>query len=161
MSSSEKTDLNRMPRTSQTRDAVARPSEWKPPSLLPDPEPKSGWTYRWIRTATYGAADPANISRQFREGWEPVTVSEHPELANARDQNSRWKDGIEIGGLLLCRIPVEMMKQRQQHYESLAKSQINAVDNNFMRESDPRMPVLNSERSTQVTFGGGSKPGKE
>lgn len=160
MSSNEKNDV-RMPRTAQTRDAQERPSVWKPPSLLPDPEPKAGWTYRWVRTATLGASDPANISRQFREGWEPVTVSEHPELANARDLNSRFKDGIEIGGLLLCRIPSEMMKQRQQHYEGLAKSQINAVDNNFMRESDPRMPVLNAERRTQVTFGGGSKPGTD
>ncbi len=150
----------RLPRTSATRDAKERPKQWKPPSLLPDPEPKDGWTYRWVRTSIFGAADPANISKQFREGWEPVPLTEHPELADARDQNSRWKDGVEIGGLLLCRIPSEMMKQRQAHYENLAKSQLSAVDNNFMRESDPRMPVLSPERRTQITFGGGSKPSK-
>lgn len=149
---------SRAPRTSSTREASQRPMSWKPPSLLPDPEPKPGWTYRWIRTSIYGSTDPANISRQFREGWEPVPLSEHQEFRDSRDGNSKFKDGIEIGGLLLCRIPSEVIKQRRDHYEQLAKSQIHAVENNFMREGDPRMPLLNPERRTQVTFGGGSKP---
>ena len=150
----------RAPRQNSSREASARPMVWKQPSLLPDPEPTPGWAYRWIRTAIYGVQDPAHISKQFREGWEPVKVTEHPEFGDSRDPNSRFKDGIEIGGLLLCRMPREMMDQRSAHFEKLAKSQVSAVDNNFMRESDPRMPMLQSERRTQVTFGGGSKPSR-
>jgi hypothetical protein len=150
----------RTPRVAITREAGTRPKAWQPPSLLPDPEPRPGWVYRWIRTSIYGNADPSNISRQFREGWEPVALSEHPEFKDSRDQNSRWNDGIEIGGLLLCRIPKETMDQRAAHYANLAKSQLAAVDNNYMRENDPRMPVLSPERRTQVSFGGGSKPSK-
>ena len=157
---SDKPDV-RMPRSSTTRESAARPRVWQAPSLLPDPQPQAGWVYRWVRTSTYSVADPANISKQFREGWEPVKLEEHPEFKDSRDQNSRWKDGIEIGGLLLCRMPEEMIKQRQKHYEDLAKSQLSAVDNNFMRENDPRMPVLNPERRTQITFGGGNKPSSE
>jgi len=148
----------RTPRIKETREADTRKREWIPPSLLPDPEPQPGWVYRWVRTAVWGAADPSNISRQFREGWEPVRLEDHPEFKDARDQNSRWKDGIEIGGLLLCKMPAEMMAQRKAHFDNIARSQIQAVDNNFMRENDPRMPLLNPERRTKVTFGGGSKP---
>jgi len=155
------TKQTRNPRSSSTRESTTRPTTWKPPSLLPDPEPSPGFVYRWVRTSVYGQPDPSNISRQFREGWEPVPLSEHPEFGISRDQNSRFKDGIEIGGLLLCRMPQEMNDQRKAHYAALAKSQQVAVDNNFMRESDPRMPVLAPERRTQVTFGGGSKPSSE
>lgn len=156
----EKPDV-RMPRSSTTRETSSRPRVWQAPSLLPDPQPQAGWVYRWVRTSTYSVADPSNISKQFREGWEPVKLEEHPEFVDSRDLNSRWKDGIEIGGLLLCRMPEEMIKQRQKHFEDLAKSQLSAVDNNFMRENDPRMPVLNPERRTQITFGGGNKPSSE
>jgi len=34
----------------------------------------------------------------------------------------------------------------------MAKSWMDSVDNNFMRESDPRMPLFN-ERKSKVTFG--------
>lgn len=154
----ESRDTARTPRAAITRDAAARVKQWQPPSLLPDPEPRHGWVYRWIRTSTFGVQDPTNISRQFREGWEPVRLEDHPEFKDTRDMNSKWADGIEIGGLLLCRIPQETMDQRRAYYEKLAKSQLTAVDNNYMRENDPRMPVLAPERRTQVSFGGGSKP---
>jgi hypothetical protein len=148
----------RDPRSVQTRETEVRKKSWQEPSLLPDPEPKAGWVYRWIRTSIYGAADPANISRQFREGWEPVKYEDHPELRFARDASGKFKDGIEIGGLLLCRIPEEIINQRKAHYDKVARDQIRAVDNNFMRENDPRMPLLRPERRTDVQFGGGSKP---
>ena len=150
---------SRSPRTMSTRETDERPKQWAPPSLLPDPEPVPGYSYRWVRTAIYGAADPANISKQFREGWRPVNAADHPELMTARDANSKFKDGIEIGGLLLCRIPTETIMQRQKHFDLIAKQQLQAVDNNYMRENDPRMPLLKPERRTDVVFGGGGKPG--
>jgi hypothetical protein len=90
-----------------------------------------------------------------------VKLDDHPELKFARDINTKFKDGIEIGGLLLCRIPEELIKQRQAHFDNLAKSQLRAVDNNFMRENDPRMPLLAPQRRTDVQFGGGSKPSED
>lgn len=150
----------RAPREQDSRDATKRVQQWAPPSLLPDPPALEGFTHRWIRTSLYGASDPANVSKQFREGWEPVKASDpiYADMMTARDANSRYKDGVEIGGLLLCKIPTEVIMQRQRHYQRLADAQINAVDNNFMRENDPRMPLLQTQRRTRVTFGGGSKP---
>ncbi len=48
-------------------------------------------------------------------------------------------------------------KQRSDYYSDLARRQNESVNNNFMRDGDPRMPKLN-ESSTRVTFGGGAKP---
>ena len=41
------------------------------------------------------------------------------------------------------------------YYDKQNKSQIDSVDNNFLRENDPRMPLF-SERKTKVTFGSGT-----
>jgi hypothetical protein len=69
------------------------------------------------------------------------------------DINSQFEGNIEVGGLLLCKAPEELMAQRTQHYQSVAENQMASVDNNYLRESDPRMPMLNPERSTRTTFG--------
>jgi hypothetical protein len=66
--------------------------------------------------------------------------------------NGRFPDGIEIGGLLLCKTPVEFTEQRDAHYRNISDSQMNSVDNTYMRESDPRMPLF-KERSSKVTIG--------
>lgn len=145
--------IDRASRDSQTREAAQAPASWKPPSILPDPTPEPGYVYRWVRTAMAGVADKTNASRQFREGYVPVRAEDHPELMlEAND-----KGNVEIGGLLLCKIPQEMAKQRATYYENLANQQMDAVDNNFMRENDPRMPLLRPERSSKVSFGTGSK----
>jgi hypothetical protein len=126
-----------------------------PPQLLPDPHPEEGYAFRWIRLSTLGTSDAMNISSKLREGWEPVKASEHPEIILMSGQANRFPDSIEIGGLLLCRIPAEFMEQRAKHFENLNQSQMDSVDNNFLRESNPKMPLF-SEKKSNVTFGSGS-----
>lgn len=138
----------------ETREAVQRPRKWLPPQLLPDPNPEPGYAFRWIRLSTMGQADALNISSKLREGWEPVKASEHPEIQLLAGQSNRFPDSIEIGGLLLCKTPVEFTQDRDLYYRDQAEAQMNSVDNNFMRESDPRMPMF-KERSSKVTFGKG------
>jgi len=123
-----------------------------PAALLPDPEPEDGWAFRWIRLATLNNADPSNISSKLREGWEPVKAADQPKLRMLTNPNGRFPDGIEIGGLLLCKTPVEFTEQRDAHYRNISDSQMNSVDNTYMRESDPRMPLF-KERSSKVTIG--------
>jgi hypothetical protein len=147
---------NRTPRDMETRDAASRPKSWAPPSLLPEINQEPGYSYRWVRISTLGTADVNNISSKFREGWEPVKASEHPEAFSMSDPNSRFKDAIESGGLILCKTPVEFTQQRDAHYRKQTEDAVAAVDNNFMRENDPRMPLFKEKRST-VTFGSGSK----
>ena len=146
---------NRSARELDTRQMMQRPEAWRPPETLPMPEDRPGWKHRYVRTSTMGMADPANISSKLREGYEPCKAEDYPELMMHATVEGRFKGGIEIGGLLLCRIPEEFLKQRADYYDKQNKSQIDSVDNNFLRENDPRMPLF-SERKTKVTFGSGT-----
>jgi hypothetical protein len=126
------------------------------------PNPIPGWSFRYIRVALMGQSDPTNVSAKFREGWEPVRAEDHPELCHLADEtpNSRFKGNIEIGGLLLCKAPEEMVKQRRDYYEKMASSQMDAVDNNFLRQKDSRSNMsLFADRKSEVKFGVGSKTG--
>ena len=146
---------NRLARELDTRQTMARPQAWRPPETLPSPDERPGWKHRWVRTATMGTADPSNISSKLREGYEPCKAEDYPELMMHAATEGRFKGGIEVGGLLLCRIPTEFLEQRMQHYERQNKAQIDSVDNSFLRENDPRMQKF-TERSSKVTFGSGS-----
>jgi len=144
----------RLDRELETREFSERPKQWMPAELLPEPDKQAGFAYRWIRVSTMNNADPRNITSKLREGWEPVRLEEQPKFKLLADPNSRYKDSIEIGGLLLCKTPVEFVDQRNQHYQGLTESQTRAVDNSFMRDNDPRMPLF-SEKKSNVSFGKG------
>lgn len=148
-------ETTRLDRELDSREKTKRPAKWMPPQLLPDPKPEPGYVFRWVRVSTLNTADPGNVSSKLREGWEPVKASDHPEIRLFGPTSGHFKDGIEIGGLLLCKIPTEFMEQRAEYYRQQSESQMNSVDNNFMRENDPRMPLF-KERSSKVTFGKGS-----
>jgi len=144
-------------RDQETRDATKRKQSWAPPSLLPDPDAQKGWRYRWVRAASAGSADNRNVSKRLREGWEPVAMSEHPELKTNSDRKSEFEGGVEIGGLLLCKTPEENVIARNEHYNNIAQNQMKSVDNTFFREQDPRMPTLQKERRTRTSFGNGGE----
>lgn len=145
----------RTTRDIDTRETFERPKQWQQPELLPEPDKQAGYAYRWIRVASLNSPDPRNLSAKLREGWEPVRIEEQPKFQLLVDPNSRYKDNIEIGGLLLCKTPVEFVKQRNEFYSKQANAQMEAVDNTLMRQSDPRMPLFN-ERKTTSSFGKGS-----
>ena len=144
---------DRKPRSLNTRETGERRKPWKRASMLPTPEPRDGLSFRWIRTATLGTGDMTNVSQRFREGYVAVKAEDYPELQIMSDIDSRFKDNIEVGGLLLCAIPKELQEDREHGQLDTAQHQSDAVDRNFMRESDPRMPVMPSERSTRTSFG--------
>ena len=145
----------RTPREIQTRETQERPKQWMPPELLPEPDKQPGYAYRWVRVSTLGNADPRNVSAKLREGWEPVKMEEQPKFQMLADPNSRYKDNIEIGGLLLCKTPVEFVEQRNEYVNRQTQAQTEAVDNNLMRQNDPRMPLFNERKST-TSFGSGT-----
>jgi hypothetical protein len=146
---------NKLTRELETRELTERPKQWMPPEVLPEPDKQAGYAYRWIRTSTLNQADPRNLSAKLREGWEPVMLEEQPQFKLLVDPTSRFKDNIEIGGLLLCKTPEEFVKQRNGYYSRQAEQQMEAVDNTLMRQNDPRMPLFN-ERKTTSSFGKGS-----
>ena len=106
---------NRKPREIESREISERPKQWMPPELLPEPDKQPGYSYRWIRVSTLNNADPRNLSAKLREGWEPVPLEEQPKFQLLVDPTSRFKDNIEIGGLLLCKTPTEFVEQRNAH----------------------------------------------
>jgi hypothetical protein len=146
---------NRTPREISNRQQTERPKQWTAPELLPEPDKQEGYAYRWIRVSTLNNADPRNLSAKLREGWEPVKVEEQPKFLLLVDPTSRFKDNIEVGGLLLCKTPKEFVEQRNAHYAKTTQDQTEAVDNNLMRQSDPRMPLFKESKSSS-SFGKGS-----
>lgn len=145
--------VNRTPRDLETREKTERKKSWTRPSALPTPESRDGLHYRWIRTAMLGQTDNPNVSRRFREGYVPVKAADHPEMKLLSDVDSRFPDNIEVGGLMLCAIDKDIAEDRSEQQLDVARQQMDAVDNSYMKQSDPRMPVLRSERSTRTSFG--------
>lgn len=146
---------NRIDRELNTREKKARTKSWQQPSVLPRPNPEPGYRYHWVRVSMMGEADPRNIASKLNEGWEPVKASDHPEIMTMGVENEKFKDNIVIGGLMLCKIPGEIVDERNAFYKNQATNQMQAVDNNFMRENDPRMPLFN-QRKSSVKFGRGN-----
>jgi hypothetical protein len=146
---------NRLARELETRAIAERPQQWQQPELLPEPDKNPDYAYRWIRVSTLNSSDPRNLSAKLREGWEPVPVEEQPKFRLLVDPSSRYKDNIEIGGLLLCKTPKDFVRQRNDFYAKQTAAQTEAVDNNLMRQSDPRMPIFN-ERKSSTSFGKGT-----
>lgn len=152
---------DRSPRKSDSREKTERVKSWAPPSILPEPEPRDGYVHRWVRISMVGTADNQNLSMRMREGWEPCRSEDYPEMETLSDPHSKWgeKGNIEVGGLLLCRCATEIMEQRDQYYRQQADAQMQAVDNQLLRESDPRMPIHRPERKSSSTFGQGRPTG--
>ena len=141
---------DRKPRNLQTRESNAR-MVYRPASTLPNPDPRPGLAHRWIATSVLGQSYAPNVSKKMREGWEPVKAEDHPELmlvGNAATGNA------EIGGLMLCSMPREQSRARDEFYAKQSQAQMDSVENNFMRNNDPRMQLFSERRST-VTRGNG------
>lgn len=141
---------SRETRETTTRTASERPKAWVNPKQLMDPERHEGFVHRWIRTSSLGKEDARNVSLKVREGWEPCPASEYQEFQHLANDSTNQ---IEYGGLLLCRMPEEIVAQRNAYFQKRANDQMVAVNNNLMRENDPRMPLLKPEMRTE--FGRG------
>jgi alpha-amylase/alpha-mannosidase (GH57 family) len=143
--------MDRIERALETRERESRAHSYSPPQQLPDPDPQDGYTFRWVRTHFMGQSDARNVAMMRREGYEPVRLEDHPEMAYIVDDPSKLSGNVEIGGLMLCKQLEEKTKARQAYYDELNRKQIQSVDNNFMRENDPRMPLFTEKRS-EVSF---------
>lgn len=151
----------RAEREMTTREAESREMPWVPPNALPDPHQRPGMTHRWIRTASMGTPDPVNVAQSFREGWTPVAGAEYPELKILSDHGTRWPDGIEVGGLLLCSAPVAQMKARAAYYSRMTQTQIKSVNDQLDAEEDPRLRTMWRQHQTSVSRGFGPKVRRE
>lgn len=116
---------------------------WRPASHLPDPPQKDGWVHRWIRVShnSAGSIDSANMAKAMREGWRPAPASEYPELTQILFGRSGNLDIIEFGGLVLCRIDEDLVKQRTAYFDRQTKRQLGSINARLAEGAggDPRI----------------------
>jgi len=154
----ENTDIDRTPRAAKTRTAKARRQPWSPPSLLDAPPAPEGFVHRWIRSEVRGFDDRKNISARMREGWELVRKEEYPDFEAPTVDTGRYEGVFGVGGLLLARIPVEIVEERTEYFQSMREDAMKAVDNDLMKETQHHsMAIQKPERQSRVTFGGPKK----
>lgn len=142
-------EASRAPRSLETRENTSRTSEWDD-SVLPNVNPQDGWAYKWVRTDNMGQADKMTYTKRLRQGWEPVDIADHPELAAYIDGKTHGK--VEVGGLILCRLPEERAKQRSAHYLGKSREAENSAEEHFMRDQNELVKKFN-ESSRKVVFG--------
>jgi hypothetical protein len=146
-------DNVRTPRTNETREATTRRKPWAPPSRLESPPAPEGYVHRWIRVAMRGEEDKTNVFSKLREGWEPVRADEYPDYQAPVIDEGKYAGVIGQGGLMLCRLPVETAKERSAYYGLRTREQMQAVDQDLMKDQHPSMPIHQS-RQSRVSFGG-------
>ena len=145
--------VERTVRTKETRETLTRRKPWAPPQMLDAPHPPDGYVHRWIRVAMRGEEDKMNVHSKIREGWEPVRADEYPDYDAPIIDDGKYQGVIGQGGLMLCRIPEETARERNEYYGSRTRQQMTAVDQDLMKEQHPSMPISNS-RQSRVSFGG-------
>ena len=150
------TDKIKTSRASQTRAKTVKKTVWTPPSSLDAPPAPDGYHHRWIRSETMGFDDTKNMSGKLRSGYELVRADEYPETDYPTINDGKYKGVIGVGGLLLARISIELVKSREEYFNKLTKAKDEAIDNDLLKEQHPGMPI-DIDRQTRVTFGGTKK----
>ena len=140
-------------RASQTREKTLRKKVWTPPSYLDTPNAPAGFRHRWVRVEILGYVDTKNIQGRLRSGYELVRADEFPEDDYPAMPDGKYAGVIGHGGLVLTRVPEEIARQRAAYFARLADEQIEAVDNDLMKEQHKSMPI-NIDRQSRTTFGG-------
>ena len=125
---------------------------WTPPSYLDTPNAPNGYRHRWVRIETLGVADTKNIQGRLRSGYELVRADEYPNEDFPAISDGKYVGVIGHGGLVLTRVPEEIARQRQAYFEKQAQDQVDALDNDLLKEQDNRMPIDIDKQSR--TFGG-------
>ena len=143
-------------RASQTRAKTAKKTVWTPPSSLDAPPAPDGYHHRWIRAESMGFDDTKNMAGKLRSGYELVRADEYPGSNYPVMTEGKYKGIIGVGGLLLARIPEEIVKSRDEYFKKITQDRDTAVEQDLMKEQHPSMPI-NAERQTRVTFGGTKK----
>ena len=151
-----KNDDIKTSRASQTRAKTEKPKVWTPPSSLDAPPAPDGFHHRWIRAESMGFDDTKNMAGKLRSGYELVRADEYPGSNYPVMTEGKYNGIIGVGGLLLARIPVEIVKSRDEYFKKITQDRDTAVEQDLMKEQHPSMPI-NAERQTRVTFGGTKK----
>jgi hypothetical protein len=95
-----------------------------------------------------------NIATKVREGYELVRSEEYPDYPVPSVEDGRHAGVISVGGLLLARVPLETVEERNAYYQGRARDQVTAVDNELMKSNAHNsMRIESPTRQSRVTFG--------
>lgn len=141
----------RTPRSLETREQTERKRSWREPTILPEPAPRDGIVFKWVRAASRGTDDKVTYQKRMYEGWEPVDAANHPEIV-AEMGSGQTSGHIERGGLILCQMTEEMVRQRREHYAGVAKQQETAAEEHYMRDSHELVKKF-QQNTRKVVFG--------
>ena len=150
-----KIEDKKTPRAVQTREKTTRRKPWAPPSSLDAPPAPDGFKHRWIRAEVMGIDDNKNLSSRLREGFELVRADSGTQYPTI--QEVKYKGVIGVGGLLLARIPVEIVEERMDYFAQQTQDKETAINNDLLKEEHPSMPISKPDRQSRVTFGGNRK----
>ena len=150
-----KIDENKTPRAAQSREKTTRRKPWAPPSSLDAPPAPDGYKYRWIRAETLGQADNKNLNARLREGFELVRADSSEQYPTI--QEGKYQGVIGVGGLLLAKIPEEIVEERMAYFAQQTRDKEEAIANDLLKEQHPSMPISKPDRQSRVTFGGNRK----
>ena len=143
-------------RASQSRTKEVKKTTWTPPSSLDAPPAPDGYKHRWLRAEVLGFDDTKNMAGHLRSGFELVRAEEYPNSEYPVIKEGKYQGMIGVGGLLLGRIPNEVVEARKEYFARMTQEKTDAIDKDLRKEEHPSMPI-NSERQTRVTFGGTKK----
>ena len=111
-------------RASQTREKTSHKKVWSPPSSLDAPPAPDGFKHRWIRAESMGFDDTSNMSAKLRSGFELVRADEYSDVDYPTINDGKYKGVIGVGGLLLARIPEEIVKSREEYLDNKLKNEM-------------------------------------
>ena len=127
----KKIEKQKAPRAALSREKTTRRKPWAPPSQLDAPPAPEGYKHRWIRTEILGIDDTKNMSARLREGFELVRADEHPTGQYPLVTTGKYAGVIGVGGLVLARIPIETVKERDAHFAKMARDKDDAIENEW------------------------------
>ena len=139
----------RTSRASQTREKTSKPKVWTPPSSLDAPPAPTGFQHRWLRAESLGFNDSKNIQGRLRSGYELVRSDEYPDSDYPVVEDGKYKGVIGVGGLVLARVPNEIAQQRADYYKKQAQENVDAVDNDLMKEQHPSCLLYTSDAADE------------
>jgi len=123
--------------------------------MLDAPPAPDGFKHRWIRAETRGFDDTKNVSAKMREGWELVRKDEYPDFEAPVVESGKYEGVFGVGGLILARIPLETVAERNEYFSQRNADQMQAVDNDMMStNAHSTMTINKPDRQSRVTFGG-------
>ena len=149
--------VDKTPRNANLRERETRPVEWRPPNNLEAPPAPDGFKHRWLRASARGYEDNQNIISRLRQGYVLVRADEYPDWDLPTQEDGKHAGVIGQGGLLLARVPLEIVASRNKFFEKQTGEQMDSVDRDLFKDEHQSMPI-HKDRQSRVTFGG---PGRK